>query len=205
METLSRITYKKVNTSKYHEIAKVHLNSFEDFFLTSLGEGFLKAYYKACLKNERAIAICALNGQEEIVGFGIGTSLSKDFHKMLLKNNFFDFFGQALRLALSRPSALFRLAQNLSKKSTDNDDGNYAELLSIAVLPKMGNLGVGKGLIGEFEREALKRKCKKIALTTDSKNNSKVIKFYENMGYLLYSEFVAYPNRKMLKLIKPIS
>jgi ribosomal protein S18 acetylase RimI-like enzyme len=90
----------------------------------------------------------------------------------------------------------------MEKTKLIEDDGKYAELLSIAVTPNAKGLGIGRELIAHFESDAKARGCKKIALTTDYYNNDVVVAFYKKSGYKVFYEFTTYPNRKMYKLIK---
>lgn len=197
--------YRKVKETEYDLLAKIHLQAFSTFFLTTLGYNFLRTYYKASLQNNDAIAVCAVDENKNLIGFGIGCIHSKGYHMKLLLKNLPEFFIQAIIISLTKTKAIFRLISNLDKNSNDIDDGNYAELLSIAVLPTHRGLGVGKELIKRYEQEAIKRGCKKIALTTDFSNNEQVISFYKKTGYNIFYEFTTYPKRKMYKLIKEIN
>jgi ribosomal protein S18 acetylase RimI-like enzyme len=105
---------------------------------------------------------------------------------------------------LTRPQSILRLLNNIEKKPEHSDDGNYAELISIAVSPSTENIGIGTELIRNFEEQAKMSGCMKIALTTDFYYNERVIAFYKKSGYSVYYDFTAFPNRKMYKLIKEI-
>lgn len=191
--------------SDFKFLADIHIKAFDDFFLTSLGVNFLQAYYKASLKSKESIAFCATNQEGKIIGFSSGCTLAAGFHKRLVFANFFLFLFQGIILLFTKPKAILRLARNLDKNENETDDGKYAELLSIGVLPSSKGLGVGKALIKAFEEEAQKRGCKKISLTTDYTGNQDVLSFYKNTGYEVFYEFTTYPHRKMYKLIKNIS
>lgn len=199
------MNFRKVKKTEYELIATIHLQAFKDFFLTSLGYSFLRTYYQTCLKNNESIAVCAVDNNGKIIGFCIGCKTSKGFHRRLLFKNFIEFILPTFRIFFTNPKALFRLLGNLEKNANINDDGNYAELLSLGVSPKYESLGVGKELIRVFEAEAIINGCKKIALTTDYYNNDHVISFYKKVGYSVLYEFTTYPNRKMYKLIKEIN
>lgn len=194
--------YRVVKISESKKIAAIHLESFKDFFLSSLGERFLNTYYKSCLKSVESIAICAIDENENLVGFSIGCQRAKGFHKRLIRQNLTAFALQGIIILFSNPKAIIRLGNNLGKNSDEKDDGNYAELLSIGVLPKHNGQGVGKELIKRFEEEAIIGGCAEIALTTDFNKNDKVLEFYKSAGYKIYYEFITYPDRKMYKLKK---
>ena len=109
---------------------------------------------------------------------------------------------QGIIIIISNPKAIIRLLKNLGKNTNTEDRGDYVELLSIGVLPGLNGLGIGKELIKHFEEVAKLRNAKEIALTTDLQNNDRVLEFYFNNGYSIYYDFIAFPNRKMYKLIK---
>lgn len=197
----------KVRLIKYDEyprLTQIHVKAFEGFFLTTLGVGFLNTYYKSCLKSKEIIAVCITDEFDVIQGFGIGCTHSSGFHKRLVLRNIFSFMLQGIVIFFTRFSAIFRLLKNMEKNADVKDDGNYAELLSIAVLPELKGIGAGKLLIAKFEEEALKKGCRLITLTTDFHKNDDVISFYLKSGYEIFYKFTTYPKREMYKLIKDL-
>ena len=195
---------RKLNLYDSKKVVEIHLKSFKDFFLSSLGERFLYTYYKSCIKSTEAIAICAVDEDENLVGFSVGCFHSKGFHKRLIKKNILDFMVQGIIILFSNPKAIIRLLKNLGKNTNTEDRGDYVELLSIGVLPGLNGLGIGKELIKNFEEVVKLRNAKQIALTTDLNNNNRVLEFYYKNGYSIYYDFTAYPNRRMYKLIKKL-
>ena len=196
--------YRNAQTHEFDMFANIHIKSFNDFFLSTLGKDFLRTYYKAVLQFEESIAVCAINTQGKLVGFATGSMQATGYNRRLLSANCRGFLLVALKLIFTKPKAIIRLLKNLTKQANPADDGNYAELLSIAVLPTEKGNGVGKGLLNYFEAEAMKRGCTKVALTTDFENNDGVVAFYRKNGYGVFYEFITYPNRKMYKLIKQL-
>lgn len=196
--------YKVIERNEHQFLAGIHLDAFHGFFLSSLGKRFLTAYYNAALESEETIAVCAVDDDAKIQGFGTGCVHSKGFHKRLILHNFFTFLLHGLIILFNNPKALMRLAKNLDKISNENDDGNYAELISIGVSKECKGLGVGKSLIKIFEEEAIRKGCKRISLTTDYYNNDDVVTFYMHSGYKVFYEFTTFPKRKMYKLIKDL-
>lgn len=194
---------KKFTSTQAGEIARIHLESFPNSFLTSLGHPFLEIYYRSCAKSQKAISICAVDNETgNIVGFAVGCKNSKGFNKHLLRTNMLPFLLQLLKLLFTRPFVLVRLLKNMRKTGNVSDNGNYAELLSIAVLPNQRIRGVGKILLTDFEKTIANNKIMIITLTTDAHLNDNVLRFYINNGYEVFYQFVAYPRREMLKLIK---
>ncbi len=196
----------KAEGSHVLDIVRVHEKAFEKFFLTSLGTNFLRLYYSSSLQNKKTILLISVDKKNNILGFAMGTILSKGFHKELIKENFLKFVYQGLIILLNKPHHIIRLFNNLNKNQSnlEQDDKNYGELLSIGVSPEFKGMGVGKELVEEFEKNLKKRKCNTISLTTDYYNNDYAVSFYKKNGYRELYDFIAYPNRKMYKLIKKL-
>ena len=199
------IKYIKSRIDQSDQIANIHLKSFPNFFLTTLGYSFLKTYYKSCSKSKEAISICAIDKKKKkIVGFAVGCLNSKGFNKRLIYSNLGAYFYQTLILLCTKPLALIRLFKNLGKGNVLSDKGNYAELLSIGMSPDQSGLGIGRNLLAKFENQVREKSINTITLTTDADSNENVLKFYKNSGYKIYYNFVTFPNRNMLKLIKKL-
>jgi hypothetical protein len=58
--------YRSLYKYEYGIVADLHIKAFSDFFLTSLGAGFLRAYYRASLKSNESLAICAIDENGDI-------------------------------------------------------------------------------------------------------------------------------------------
>lgn len=184
-------------------IVAIHKQAFEDFFLTSLGENFLELYYSTFIESGEGVVYCALL-DGVVIGFSACSYVSKGFNFSLIKNNLFKFGIEALRLLFLKPKALVRLAKNMNKEindSTITDNGEYAELYSIAVSPTCQGSGFGRMLLNAIE-EDVKGHNTQVSLTTDYHNNEKTLAFYKALGYEEYYDFVTYPNRRMWRLIK---
>ena len=199
------ICYRRSKVSDSNQIAKIHMECFSNFFLTSLGYSFLKTYYRSCTNNKEAISICAVNKDDnKLLGFAVGCLNSKGFNKRLILSNLLEYSYRSIILLFTKPIALIRLLKNLEKNNNKNDKGNYAELLSIGVSPDHEGLGIGKKLLFEFENQITAKGIKLMTLTTDADFNDSVLKFYKKSGYSVYYDFETFPKRKMLKLIKEL-
>ena len=199
------INYRKSKVSDSNQIAEIHIKSFPNFFLTTLGYSFLKTYYRSCAKSKEAISICAINQDDKkLLGFAVGCFNSAGFNKKLIFSNSLEYSYRAILLLFTKPIALIRLFKNLEKNNDKDDTGNYAELLSIGVSPDQNGFGIGQNLLVKFENQVKGKGVNRITLTTDADSNDSVLRFYEKSGYSVYYDFVTFPNRKMLKLIKEL-
>jgi ribosomal protein S18 acetylase RimI-like enzyme len=195
---------KEVLKEDVDQVVDVHKNSFKGFFLTELGDRFLSVYYDSVRKDGRGILI-GFYDEGQLYGFCAATTLSKGFNKHLVKKNIFRFSLIGIRLLFTRIPSLIRLFKNFSKTDSGiKDEGDYAELLSIGVSAKKQGLGIGKKLLIQLESEMKLKGCSNLSLTTDYINNEKAIEFYKGLGYIVYYDFIAYPSRKMYRMIKKI-
>lgn len=186
-------------------IVAIHQAAFDNFFLTSLGKHFLACYYSAFIKSKKGVVFCA-EKEDNIVGFSACSYLSKGFNASLIKKKLFQFGLEAVRLFFTRPKAIVRLTRNMNKETSNatiQDNGQYAELYSIAVSPTCQGEGVGRLLLTATEND-VREHNKQISLTTDYFDNEKTIAFYHALGYQDYYEFVTYPERRMWRLIKEL-
>lgn len=196
------ITVQKADIEDTFSITHIHLLAFKNFFLSSLGEDFLKVYYTCFIKNKDSVVLIAKEN-DKILGFAAATALCKGFNTALIKQNLFSFSLVGLKLLVTNPKALVRLARNMTKKSDNvQSKEEYAELYSIGVAPEGQGKGIGKELLSRIEQELLERKVDKLSLTTDYYDNDKTIGFYKAMGYSVLYVFTAYPERKMYRMIK---
>jgi ribosomal protein S18 acetylase RimI-like enzyme len=197
---------RKIEDRDLNSIIKIHTQAFPDHFLTKLGPLFLKQYYRDVSKNKLGILL-GIFQNEILIGICAATKHSANFNKKIILQNPFMYILFALYLIVTKPRYLYRLVKNINKVSFDgNDDGNYAELLSIAINPNIQGKGVGKLLLIALEDMLYQQSIYYLSLTTDSFNNDKALNFYiKSMGYTILYEFTAYPNRKMFRLIKKLN
>ncbi len=189
---------RKATNKDISNIVEIHLQRFSSFFLTSLGKSFLKVFYKAFLKNPGILLVLEDGGQ--IRGFAAGSRDNRGFFKKLLMNNLFGFAISGVRILITNPLALKRIAQNAGK--AEDNKLIFAELLSIATLEN--KKGYGKILLGEFEKEVARENTANlpVSLTTDYDNNERAVQFYRDNGFEIYEIFESYQKRKMYRFLK---
>lgn len=198
------IAIRKATRNDIEAIVRVHEAAFPDFFLTKLGTSFLRLYYNSVMNHKDGVLLaCKMDGI--IIGLCAGTVLSAGFNSKLIKANIIKFGIESMKILFTKPKALIHLMKNMSKEdSSAGDDGNYAELLSIAVDPKVQRSGAGKAMLLELEKVIKEKGGERLSLTTDYEDNEKAIGFYKSLGYEPWYDFVTYPNRRMYRLIKQL-
>lgn len=196
---------KIVSKEDINQVVNVHNSSFKNFFLTELGDHFLAVYYNCVRKDKKGILL-GFYEDGTLYGFAAATTVSKSFNTHLILENSFQFSVIAVRLLFTKFSALVRLYKNFTKKSASiKDKGEYAELLSIGVSDKKQGQGIGKKLLLKLEETLKDKGCAQLSLTTDFHDNEKTIGFYNSLGYEIFYHFIAYPDRKMYRMLKKIN
>ena len=110
----------KLSENDINEIILIHLNAFKDFFLSELGESFLRLYYKSLLNEKSGIGIGIRDKKwEKLIGFAVGASVSEGFNKRMILHNIFDFSLLGIKLLLHKHRALIRLIKNLKKEKKE--------------------------------------------------------------------------------------
>lgn len=195
---------RKATSKDINGIVDVHCSAFKGFFLTELGTRFLQLYYSSYFKESSAVLLVA-EKDGEVVGFSSATSLSSGFNTRLVKMDFLRYALRGCVIALTKPKALVNLSMNWNHRDPSIvDKGDYAELMSIAVSPDTQGSGIGKLLIQKTEEEVKNLNANRFSLTTDYYNNESTIAFYRKCGYEAMYDFTAYPDRKMLRMIKEL-
>lgn len=185
-------------------IVKVHIEAFEGFLMTRLGERFLRTYYKIALDYEDVIALVACNETDEICGFVVGYYNPSSFYQY--------FAARKLRIAGSMVFALFKNPFLLRRVLASKDQAELAardesysktivELASVAVMPDSRGRGIGRNLVDSFISESAKKNAKRIVLTTDAINNESTNKFYVKSGFTVGKNFQTSTGRKMRQYI----
>lgn len=195
----------RVESNEIKAVVEVHNSSFKGFFLTSLGDNFLSLYYD-CIRRDKEAILLGIYDEGKLCGFCATALISKGFNGRIIKQNLIKFLIIGLKLLVLKPTSLIHLVNNFTKSNPGIiDNGDYSELLSIGVAENRQGQGIGKKLLSELEYQLKIKKYTSLSLTTDFYNNEKTIEFYKGLGYNIQYEFTAYPERKMLRMIKKIN
>lgn len=178
------------------QVVAVHMESFKGFFLTFLGERFLRIYYSSIARDRDGVALVYLDAGK-VVGFVVGFINPAEVYSRLLRKNWYNYGIASLPALLKKPQCLFRILRGSAKPDETPKGREFAELASIAVLPGNQNKGLGKALHKRFVREMAMRRVKHIYLLTDAINNDPVNNFYLTYGFVLRNTFETAEGRLM--------
>ena len=176
---------REMQLSDVDQVVKVHLSSFQGFFLSFLGPRFLSLLYGYLVSSAHGVGYVSLDHGDEIVGFVCGSTQPSGFFRTFFKNQWWRIMLTTLWPLIRRPSIGPRLLRAVLYPPQASIAQGTATLMSIAVLPERQNNGIGKMLVREFLDEMQRRGAQRVNLTTDKENNDSVNAFYHCLGFQL--------------------
>ena len=150
-----------------NEIVSIHLNTFEGFFLTFMGRGFLNQMYKSYCDYEYAGLLVAEDGNKTL-GFLAYSSNFSGLYKYMIKTKIIPFAWYSIGAFFRKPSAFMHIIKAFLKPGEAKRKERYVELASIGVDPKSKSKGVGSKLIDELKNRVDFKKYAYITLETDA-------------------------------------
>jgi GNAT superfamily N-acetyltransferase len=185
-------------------LANLHIRAFPNFFLTTLGERFLKTFYESILNSSEGFGV-ALFEEDCLLGFAIGTEQTHGFYRDLVSQNGLNLFFSSLFSLVRNPMKIIRIIKNLKGGNNSYQLNEGGWLLSICTNPEHWGKGISAVVLKSFEEEATKRSLKKIWLTTDFGENERANSFYLKMNYNLFMTFVNSNKRHMNLYVKELN
>ena len=186
-------------------VVEVHIKSFPNFFLTCLGETFLKIMYREILNDPTGVALCAVSPENTVFGFVVGVQEQTRFYKRLAMKKCLSFALASSMSALKNPRIIPRLFRALTYSSKSQSAACPALLLSIAVRNGMQGNGIGKLLLVKINERMAQNGIDRVSLTTDRDNNSGANSFYVRAGFSVTSQYKTPEGRWMNEYIKKIN
>lgn len=187
------------------QVVSVHLKAFPDFFLTFLGPGFLKVFYRSFVYDDTGIGFVAVDRQtDNVCGVIVGPLVPQGYFKRLLKKRWWAFCLASIKAVLKKPSVSKRLFRAVFYRGESPGGPPRALLSSIAVLPDVQQSGVGKMLVQKWIQEVSQRGGTGCFLTTDADQNEKVNAFYQKLGWKIESAYTTPEGRRMNRYVYDI-
>lgn len=130
-------------------IARLHMETIDTGFLSSLGVGFLRLLYRTLIQSDAGSVVVA-DADGVVVGFVAGTVDTGAFYSEFVRRKF---LGATIRLlpALTRVSTWRRIRETARYGRSPEGNGVDAELLSMAVAPSARRLGLGSSLVAALQ------------------------------------------------------
>lgn len=187
---------RRMRSADVPAIVQVHRKGFPGFFLTFLGDQFLRELYAAILADVDGSSFVAEHGNQ-ISGFVVGTAQPAGFYRRLLRQRWWRFGLVAVAPVLKRPSIIPRLLRAFSMPGQVAQQEGRGTLMSIAVLPEAQGKGIGQALVQAFLAEAARQGLRQVDLTTDRDDNETANRFYQNMGFICARSYTTPEGRAM--------
>lgn len=186
----------RADRARIGEVVEVHMRSFQGFFLTFLGRGFLRQLYLGFVEHEGSGLLVAVDGSR-VAGFLAYSADMGALYKHLLRRRLLPFAWYALLGFLRRPKTFFRLMRALRYPREAKREDSYVELSSIGVLPEQSGAGIGTMLVNALKGIAKESPAVYVKLETDAKDNDKVNSFYQSNGFTLHHTYETPEGRVM--------
>jgi len=203
VEVGKNVIIRSFESKDIDSVVEIHLLAFPNFFLSFLGQRFLRQYYKSIVDYSQFGLVAAHNGK--VIGFTTGLDSSFSFYRRILKSRGVKFALAAIPAIVKQPTIIFRLAEAIWKRSPrEHDAVPTVHLTSIGVMPEMVGKSVGHLLMREFSSLALQKGFQRIVLETDAENNMRACQFYSKEGFQVRRSFVTTQGRKMYEFEKKL-
>ena len=178
------------------EIVQIHLDTFQGFFLTFMGRGFLNCLYKSYCQYKESGLIVAFEGNQP-VGFLAFSGDYSGLYKFMIRRKIIIFVWYSLGAFFRKPKVFIRLIRAFLKANDVKREEKYVELASIGVKPEAKSKGIGTALISWLKNYVDYLKYAYISLETDAENNENVNKFYLKNEFELIRTFKTREGRRM--------
>lgn len=193
---MSGATYRPLAREDVREAARLHRVAFPGFFLSQLGEGFLREFYAAFL-GPGSVTVVARDDSGALLGVVVGHVAPDGFFRRLLVRRWYAFAFQSLRLVVRQPRVVPRLFRALTYRGQVPDQPRGALLSSICTSEEARGTGVGRELIDRWTRELAASGGTDAFLTTDATDNDAVNAFYVSAGWRPAGSFTTPEGRSM--------
>lgn len=189
-------TIRAMHLEDIPTVVSVHLQSFQNFFLSSLGQAFLRELYTSIFNDPSGISFVAcVDGR--VNGFVAGTDQPSGFYRRLIKQSWWRFGLASIIPVLRQPAIIPRLLRSFTMPQRVETTQRVATLMSIAVLPDTQGQQLGKQLVLAFLEECRNRQLARVNLTTDRRKNDNVNEFYRRIGFKCLRSFTTPEGREM--------
>mgnify|MGYP001940191173 FL=1 len=179
-------------------VAALHRASFPEFFLTSLGDGFLREFYAGFLHDRDAVTAILTMPSGEVAGVAVGSTRPDGFFSRLLRRRLLRLLVRSVQAMVKDMTIAPRLLAAVTYRGEAGGEAPEGALLSsICVSPDIQGEGYGTALLAAWEAAASAGGAEAAYLTTDALGNDVVQRFYERAGWTCDREYLASGKRRM--------
>jgi len=188
---------RHANGNDLSRIVAIHQKAFRYFFLTRLGEVFLHRYYELVLGYGAGIILVSERGAS-VDGFVCGFVNPPEFYQRMWRKAS-RFIAPGLRALAGDPSLAAGVVHGVQRiwTSASRARPGWCELASIAVMPEVSGLGLGRRLVEAFVARARFMNAQCVYLTTDANGNASANALYRQVGFRRTHQFLQRKGRWM--------
>ena len=135
-----------------NDIVSVHLATFQGFFLTFMGRGFLYQMYQSYCDHADSGLLVAFE-DEKPVGFLAYSYNMNGLYKFMIRKRLIPFAWYSLGAFLRKPKIFMRIVRAFLKPSETKRKEEYVVLASIGVSPGLKSKGIGSKLIERLKSQ----------------------------------------------------
>jgi ribosomal protein S18 acetylase RimI-like enzyme len=161
------------------QVARIHASALAGDFLPSLGQNFLKVFFRTAIKLPGTIAIVVED--DAVAGFVLGCLDSHSFFYDVLKRAAPQLAMAVILPILKKPALLFKAIETFMYPKRENSNVK-AELLIIAMDNNRRHQGGGRILVEQLDREFLAHSIHEYKLTV-LQENANANRFYQDLGF----------------------
>jgi ribosomal protein S18 acetylase RimI-like enzyme len=177
-------------------VADIHISTFQGFFLTFMGKGFLKQLYLSfCKHPESGLLVATEDGNT--VGFLAYSGNYSGLFKYMIKTRLIPFAWYSAGAFFRKPKVFMHLVRAFLKPRETKRNEKYVELSSIGIDPNNKGKGIGTKLVYALKQKVDFQKYEYITLETDAIDNETAIHFYEKNGFIRERSIETNEGRKM--------
>lgn len=200
------VTLTGMRRTDVAELARIHERAFTGFFLTRLGQPFLREFYRGYLTDGSAVTVVARLANGRPVGVAVGTVEPEGFYARLLRRRGLAFALAGARGALAHPTVVApRLLAAVRYRGDAPEGSGGALFASMCVSPAMAGAGIGGRLSTAWSAAAAGRGATRAYLTTDAVGNDAVNRHHRAHGWTVESEFITAAGRRMYRYTRDLT
>jgi ribosomal protein S18 acetylase RimI-like enzyme len=171
--------FRMMTPADVEQVARIHASALAGDFLPTLGQAFLRVFFRTAIKMPGTVAIVVEDGS--VAGFVLGCLNSHSFFYDVLKRAAPQLAMAVILPILKKPALLFKAIETFTYPKREAS-AVKAELLIIAMDTNRRHQGGGRILVEQLDREFLARSVHEYKLTV-LQENSDANRFYQNLGF----------------------
>ena len=192
----------KMELKHLDDSVDIHMSSFPDFFLKTLGRSFLKVMYKGYITDPNGIALVYIDPEtNKAVATAVGIVNPSEFYKRQLFTSGYQYALAALPAVIKNPRIFVRVLRAVTKSAIVPKEKHIAEWSSMAVIPQFRRRGIAKQLTDAIKDEARKRNVTYLYGWTDEFGNDPINKHHKQSGARYIKQFTT-PEGRVMNIIR---